>query len=272
MQEMSLLENIDHFRLNDGEVGSGVRMSSSLKNRVLTRFADRAENFLSEELGFSIEEVESDITRFFRLLKSNPARSHRHGSTSDRKNLWLHLLVSKLEPDTIVESGVWVGRSLFTLRKASPSSDLHAFDISFENLLFENDSITYHENDWSKSKLEFRNGTGFCYFDDHINNGKRTKEAYEKGFKHLVFDDCPRVSEIGEYRFPGVPTAIMIYKKEMEEGEKVEYSYKDEKIGYTFKKEHVHDSYNLIEKEYYLSSVKGGKKVKHLAYVKIGTN
>lgn len=270
MSARSLVKSVDDFRLDDAPVGSDVRLSPDLRDRVVSRFSERAEKFLSGELGLSVKGVSSDVKNFFESLKSNPARNHRRGATGDRRNLWLYLLAAQLEPETVVESGVWVGRSLFALREAAPSASLHAFDINLGRLVFQDESIEYHEYDWSKSDVTCSNENGLCYFDDHINNGRRIREAYEKGFKHLVFDQCPRVSEVHPYRYPGIPTAMMIARDELTEGDCIEYPWDGKKLRYQFNPDDTWEAEDLIDLACYFPAFEeGGGQVNHFAYVRL---
>jgi len=270
MHARTLVGNIENFRLQDLPVGSSVRLSPGLRDRVLLSFAKRAEEFLSKELDLSVEGIDSDVEDFFRLLKSNPARNYQSGSTSDRQNLWLHLLTTQLEPETVVESGVFVGKSLYTLREAAPDASLHAFDIDLGGLKFQDESISYHEYDWSESDVNCDNQLGLCHFDDHINNGRRIREAYERGFKHLVFDDCPRVSEMHSYRYPGAPTAMMIARDELEEGDCVEYHWNEKKLRYQFEPDDTWGAEKVIDTAHYFPPFEeGGTQVKHFAYVRL---
>ena len=269
MKARSLVKSIEDFRLEDTPVGSGVRLSPDLRDRVVSRFSKRAEEFF-RELGLPVEGVSSDVQEFFESLKSNPARDDRGGATGDRRNLWLYLLAAQLEPGTVVESGVWVGRSLYTLREAAPSASLHAFDINLGRLTFQDESIDYHEYDWSKSDVACSGENGLCYFDDHINNGRRIREAYEKGFKHLVFDQCPRVSEVHPYRYPGIPTAMMIARDELRKGDCIEYRWDGKKLRYQFSPDDTWGAEDLIDLACYFPAFEeGGGRVNHFAYVRL---
>lgn len=270
MHSQSLVSEIDSFHLDDNPVGSDVRLNSALQDRVLSRFANRAREFFSVELSLPTEGIESDVRKFFSLIDSNPARESTGGATGDRKNLWLHLLARQLEPTTVVESGVFVGRSLFTLWSAIPSASVHAFDISFDRLQFREKEIDYHEYDWSDSDVRNGPGPGLCYFDDHINNGRRIREAYERGFRHLVFDQCPRVSEVHPYRYPGMPTAMMIARGDFQEGDSVEYRWKDKTLRYQFDPSDTWGAEDVIDFACYFPAFEeGGQEVRHFAYVKL---
>jgi hypothetical protein len=64
MKARSLVKSIEDFRLEDTPVGSGVRLSPDLRDRVVSRFSKRAEEFF-RELGLPVEGVSSDVQEFF---------------------------------------------------------------------------------------------------------------------------------------------------------------------------------------------------------------
>lgn len=154
MQSQSLVQSVEKFENKDRPFGY-VRMNWGLRDRLLNQLSNHVDHLLKERFKLKNQrDLEKDIEDFYELLKENPARGKTHGATGNGKALWLHLLARQLQPDTVVESGVYVGRSLYTLRKAAPSAALYAFDVSFDPLQFRNDSIHYHECDWSNIEVK----------------------------------------------------------------------------------------------------------------------
>jgi len=131
------------------------------------------------------------------------------GSTSVGGLLSVYFVARKLLPSVIIESGVFVGASLHALRCAAPNAKISAFDVNLGPLKYRDETITYTESDCSESE-SFDGAGGLGFFDDHINNAIRVLQARNMGLKYLLFDDSPRMGEITQYRFPGVPTIPMI--------------------------------------------------------------
>lgn len=247
------------------------KTSPALRARLVQRLSEDVAVFIKDELGIlSRPTIEQDVLDFYRLLKRNPARQETKGSTQDGLNLWLHLIVRQLQPQIIVESGTLVGRSLYTLKQASTSAEIHSFDISYFKLLFKDNSIEYHEYDFSNSDIKCQ-GIGFAYFDDHINNGRRIREAYDKGIKYVVFDQCAQVGAVHPYRYPGLPSAIMIADGTLEEGDVIEWIWKEQKLRYQFSTEHTYGAEKLIEFAKPLPSLEDwmGERPGHAVFVKL---
>jgi predicted O-methyltransferase YrrM len=135
----------------------------------------------------------------------------QRGSTTPGGLLILYLIVRKLQPEVIVESGTFAGASLHALRKACPNADIWSFDTSFKPLRYRDVTIKYCECDWSmQAQPTARSDHDFVFFDDHIDNAKRIVEAHRRGFRYLLFDDAATFGQVSDYRFPGVPTIPMI--------------------------------------------------------------
>ena len=74
-----------------------------------------------------------DIDDYFRLMSFNRAFGLPI-TTPGNGTVWLFLLARELQPKTIVESGVYHGSSLYTLRHAVPEAKIFAFDVTFADL------------------------------------------------------------------------------------------------------------------------------------------
>lgn len=189
----------------------------------------------------------ADLEAFAQVAERNPAPEEK-GATRANSLLWLFALCRCLRPEIVVESGAFAGRSLWTLRKAAPDALLYAYDVRLDRLAFRDESILYRKMDWSQDDVRAKSDFDLCYFDDHINNCLRIKQAQERGFRNLVFDDAPSVMNLGRFRFPGVPTAQMIMDNDLEEGDAVVWMRGEETLRYTFAEAHTHGVRDLIER------------------------
>jgi len=188
----------------------------------------------------------TDLMAYFDVRRRNPAFGV-HGTTPGNLTLWLFLMVRALQPQVVVESGVFMGSSLFTLRSASPRPKVFAFDLDFSRLAFRSDTIEYRQHDWGTDSVRAESASDLCYFNDHINNCMRIHQCHERGFKHLVLDDTPDLGEIQAYRFPAVPTVSMIANDKLADGDTIEWVWQGYRLRYTFRTEHTFGAKALIE-------------------------
>ena len=161
---------------------------------------------------------------------------------------WLFAVARWLNPPLIVESGVWRGQSTWMLRQACPNAQFHAFDINLKNLVYKDRTITYHEKDWSKTTLHnSKPGEGMIVFDDHINQCRRLREAYDRGFKWAIFDDNVPVTQVERVGIPALPSLGMLFDPRLKEGDIITWTLGHKKYSYTFSKKDTYNARELID-------------------------
>lgn len=128
-----------------------------------------------------------------------------------------------LKPDIVVESGVFQGKSSFFLKMGNPNSEMYCFDINFKNLKYRNSKIKYFETNWMEINLQCQsNQIGFCFFDDHVNQALRVIQAYQRGFKYMIFDDSWPL-QIPGCGWPPIPSIDSLLNNEFESKEKFKW-------------------------------------------------
>jgi len=187
-----------------------------------------------------------DLVDYLTVKSRNPAVG-QHITTPVNLTAWLFMIVRALQPRIVVESGVFKGSSLFTMRCASPRHKMFAFDVDFSWLTHRFDAVDYRERDWGLDDVRAEGPTDLCYFNDHVNNCLRIRQAYERGFKHLVLDDTPDLGEIRAYRYPAVPTVSMIVSGKFQDGDAVDWVWQGQRLRYTFRTEHTFGARELID-------------------------
>ena len=251
----------EEVRLSDAEIARQeaereflrFRAAPSVGDRVVERLAGRVRGTFAD-IDLPDREVVGDIRDFFRCYVENPAAGAAR-TTAKGSLLWLFVLARALSPKVVVESGVYKGASLYGFRRALPSATVHGYDIDLSNLAFADPSIQLHQGDWSQSPPRPEGPDDLCYFDDHINNCLRVRQAYDAGFRHLVFDDSPDIGQLHKWRYPGVPTIQMVVNRTLEEGEWVEWVWKKQKLRYVHREGDTHGARDLVERMLELPSL-----------------
>ena len=80
------------------------------------------------------------------------------------------MVLKKLKPTVIIESGVFAGQSTWLIEKFSENSKIYCFDINLSNLKYKSKKAKYFEKDlseynWSK----INKSKTLIFFDDHVN-------------------------------------------------------------------------------------------------------
>ena len=196
-----------------------------------------------------------DLNDYFQAMSHNRAFGIP-GTTHGNGTLWLFFLARALQPKIIVESGVYHGSSLFTFKRAVPNARMFAFDVNFGTLLSRLDGVDYREHDWGIDNVLAQSSTDLCFFDDHINNCMRARQAYDRGFRHIVVDDAPDVGEIHQFRFPALPSIAMIENDKWVDGDTIEWNWNGRRLRYTFRVADTFGAKELIEGAYRFPSLK----------------
>ncbi len=207
------------------------------------------------KIGLSPTISMKDIDDYFRLMSFNRAFGLPI-TTPGNGTVWLFLLARELQPKTIVESGVYHGSSLYTLRHAVPEAKIFAFDVTFANLFTQLQGVDYREHDWRIDDVRAENPSDLCFFDDHINNCLRVRQSYERGFRHIIVDDSPDLGQIHQFRYPAVPTMSMIENDKWSDGDTVEWNWNQRRLRYTFRTADTFGAKELIKGLHRFPSIK----------------
>lgn len=227
--------------------------------------------FISENLNLEIghDKLLEIVDDFFHKYPQRPILQNVGGS-GFHNCFWLYIVTKILGPSLIIESGVWKGQSSWVLREACPDATIHSFDINLKKLTYRSKSINYHEMDWCEFNFNSVDPLrSLCFFDDHINQAKRTREAYDKGFRTLIFDDNPPVHKLFSFGLPGVPTIDMLLDDSIKPGELIEWVWKGEKKIYLYNKEDEYSARELIRKYAVFPDVGGITKYGGYSYLSI---
>jgi hypothetical protein len=178
----------------------------------LSQVADtqRKYNYFPTRSDLSTNTIVKD---FFNLYSKRPHTDNTFGS-GFHNAFWIYLIARLMDPELVVESGVWKGHTSWLLSKACPNAKQYGFDISLKKLEYSLPNATMLEQDWGSYQFpSFNPDRALIFFDCHINHAQRILEAKQKGFKHLLFDDNPPLHKIFSH-IPGIPTVAMLYAGE----------------------------------------------------------
>lgn len=270
MHNMSLVK--EEIKLSsENFLENSVMIDDKVRDRILASLTEFFKAFLTD-IGLSpTRNLYKYIKEFIRLYPLNPAKEGK-GATPYNTLLWLFMISRVLQPKIIIESGVYIGRSLWILRQSVPDARLIAFDVNLKHLKFGDKTIEFNEMDWSECDLTAESPTDFCYFDDHINNCLRIRQAYERGFQHLVFDDSPSASNLYHFRYPGVPIAQMLLDNHLGDGDIVKWIWNGKLLSYKHNELSTYGVRDLIKQMAVLPTIKkftGFSGPKHVVYVQL---
>ncbi len=153
------------------------------------------------------------VAEFWALIPNAPVRQRRGGSGFNGA-LQLFVLMRVLEPDFVIESGVFRGLTTWVIRQARPEAAIFCHDPDLSGLRYRDARARYCDRDWSAadwSGLDPRRTVAF--FDDHVAQARRVAEARERGLTRLVFDDDACAHRIHAHGGPAHPTIAMVLER-----------------------------------------------------------
>ena len=188
------------------------------------------------------------VEDFFDVYGKRPFTDNLGGS-SFNNCLWLFLSARVFAPKLIVESGVWKGISSFILHQGAKEAEVHCFDITFKHLQYRNDHFQYRETDWENVVFDgVDSERSMCFFDCHVNHAKRIKEARNKGFKYLIFDDNPPAHKLYGYGVPAFPSVEMIVHGKFQDQEEIKWVYNGIQRSFKIDLEELEEAKALVKR------------------------
>ena len=173
--------------------------------------------------GVSLEQLVSQVSAYHEIYLNAPITMNNYGLHFST-GLFLFLIARRINPDLIVESGVYKGLSTYLLSAACPNAILHAFDPNLNELAFRSANATYHPMDWMDYDIRCDPpGSGLVFFDDHQCQARRVIEAHGRGFRHLVFDDGWPIEAVIGCGWPPIPSIDMVMNDSLETNETVQW-------------------------------------------------
>lgn len=216
--------------------------------RLVAAVADLvAQSFKRPELGLShgADAARTAVAEFYGLYDGRPVQDNSGGSGFN-DSLWLFVVTRLLGPSLIVESGVHRGHSTWLLRQACPQAELHCFDPDLSHLVYRDPGASYHEGDWMEVALSAGETPSLAFFDDHINQALRLRQAHERGFRRCLFDDNFPAYNLYATGGPPVPTLAMLRDPALDSGRELAWVRNGKAYRYRYRDEETHGAKDLI--------------------------
>jgi len=175
--------------------------------------AQTAATFCTRHLGeFPVAafDFEREIRRFWEIFR-HPLIRDNSGGSGFHNAFWIYVVSRLMNPDLIVESGVWKGQTSWLLEQACPQATIHGFDLDLGPLEFRTGKVLFHQQDWSEYEFPQVDGNkALVFFDCHVSHARRIREAGRNGFRHVLLDDNWPAHKLYAGKQPPFPTAHMI--------------------------------------------------------------
>tara|TARA_Y100000588_G_scaffold252234_1_gene266808 strand:+ start:1133 stop:2008 length:876 start_codon:yes stop_codon:yes gene_type:complete len=170
---------------------------------------------LFAQIGLDVSEsgIQKDIFLFDTIFRECPISS-LSGGMGYNNGLFCFCLIRAIQPDKVIESGVWRGYSTYLIDKStSEKSSILSFDINLSLIEWRSSKASYHNYDLSEYDKPI-NGKILALFDDHVSHFDRIKYCHDKNIEFIILDDDVSVETVHSDGCPPIPTANMLVNYE----------------------------------------------------------
>jgi hypothetical protein len=141
------------------------------------------------------KELISAFEEFWPIYSKRPILNNE-GGMGINHSFALWYIARHLNPQVVLESGVWRGHSTWLLEQSIPEAQIFSFDLNLAEIQYKSTRVHYEECDFINfdwSAVDTQNGLAF--FDDHQNAYQRLQDARWMGFKNVILEDNYPVGE-----------------------------------------------------------------------------
>jgi hypothetical protein len=136
----------------------------------------------------SREELRDGVLEFARMYKERPIVDNAGGMMIPHMYaIWC--MLKKLQPDIVVESGVFKGQSTWVIDQACPAARKICFEPRLHYIVYKSKNAEYYDIDFLDYGEDFSGTRAVAFFDDHQDALPRIKHCKWLGIRELIFDD-----------------------------------------------------------------------------------
>ncbi|MEM1066609.1 MAG: hypothetical protein AAF771_16250 [Pseudomonadota bacterium] len=135
------------------------------------------------------DDIRESYAEFTMLYAARPIADNANGMRAPHAfGTWF--MLRALQPDLIIESGVWRGLGTWLIAEACPDAELICLDVDFAPLTYRAPRAEYRKEDFSIVDFSDRDlSNALCFFDDHQDALMRLQQMRWKGFRQAIFED-----------------------------------------------------------------------------------
>lgn len=158
--------------------------------RIFSAFGEIADAWLERQKIFPVKnrfQTAEVLGEFYEEFLKRPFREPGGGSRFN--NLaWLYVIARAMQPSFVIDSGTYRGASAWAFSRAGVA--VYSFDIDLSQLAYRSPSVVYTQSDWTSFDWAGKDlANALIYFDDHLDQVRRLREASKRGIPVSIFDD-----------------------------------------------------------------------------------
>ncbi len=162
-------------------------------------------------------EANETLNDYNKLYYNNPFKN-KGGGMGYNNGLFFYFFIKYIEPDVVIESGLWRGFTTYLIDNASKkSTQIFCFDINLKLIKYKSKKANYYEFDLNRfdfSKI-LKNKKVLAFFDDHVSQYDRLKFCNNNCIKYTIFDDDVSFYNVHSDGWPPIPTISMLFNENL---------------------------------------------------------
>jgi hypothetical protein len=133
------------------------------------------------------------MREFYDIYKNRPIKEN-NGGMKATQCFWAWYLLKMLNPEVVIESGIWLGQSTWLIETACPNARILSIDINLNIQQYRSKKATYsnidfNNNDWTTILGKDTCKNTVAFIDDHQDNYERLKHGFKHNIGHMIFED-----------------------------------------------------------------------------------
>ena len=134
------------------------------------------------------QELINELNIFLKIYKKRPIKFNKHGMMFPHM-FAVFFILRKLQPEFIIESGVFKGQSTWLIENSLPEAKILSIDINLSQREYISEKAEYSNLDFKYHTFVNIPENSLVFFDDHQSHLDRMKECKFFNIKHIIFED-----------------------------------------------------------------------------------
>jgi len=139
-------------------------------------------------LNWPYDEIKTHISDFCEIYNKRPIKNNKGGMLFPHM-LAFYFILKKLNPELVIESGIYKGQSTWIIEQALPNSKIISIDKNLDQRVYISKKASYSNIDFKFHNFSNIPENTLVFFDEHVNHVERIKECSYFKIKNIIFED-----------------------------------------------------------------------------------
>ena len=144
--------------------------------------------FKKNQPNWSYKDIAEDIKKFCDFYEERPIKNNVGGMRFNHA-FALYFILKKINPDLVIESGVFKGQSTWIIEKTLPKTKIICLDVDLTKRVYISKKAHYSNLDFRFHDFSKIPENTLVLFDDHVNHIERIKDANYFKIKNIILED-----------------------------------------------------------------------------------